>query len=203
MGVVSIELAICLPVLVMLFYHFHVFALNMRMLEVVDRATACLADVLANTEVIDLPHNHSMYPTKYDFTIRSASEGISDDSIKEAFSSMVAGSTFSGETFKAEISILYSPSAALSDWERKITINGNTVTGQVKDTGKVGPGKSELYNNFRKPDAKMNASREYTDRLIRVKACVKNPSTISQGLARYVFPAQYCSTFVASRKTDS
>ena len=202
MGVVSIELAICLPVLVMLFYHFHVFALNMRMLEVVDRATACLADVLANTEVIDLPHNHSMYPTKYDFTIRSASEGISDDSIKEAFSSMVAGSTFSGETFKAEITVLYSPEAASSDWQRVIKITGNTVTGSVTDTKKADT-KSELYNTFRKPDQKMNAGRKYTDRLIRVQACVSNPSTISQGLARYVFPEKYCSTFVAPRKKDS
>ena len=176
-GIAALEMAICLPLFVILFYEYWGFAQNLRLLSDLERATASLGDVLANP---------SLKPTDnyIEKVVNGDSSEITKDAIGWAFEQMVGRAGIHGV-----VRISYSDSkSAVVVRKRKISVNPD-VEGDctARNQGALDDPRAQLPSTFE-------------GGVLVVDACIKNPVKDFSFFTDIVFPEEYSSTFVAPRR---
>jgi len=182
-GTAALEFALCFPILVILFYQYMGISANMRLVESLERATACMATVLANTAQVPTGEGDA-----YRYTLMGG--GISDDSIRNAFLAMMGNTAIQGS-----LRITYSSGPGASEVPARIIhFNGGNLFSQESPAARA---LSEYRSDVQ---AVSSESYSYPRKLIRVEASIKNTTKESAWLlAASFFPSQYHNAFIAVR----
>ena len=188
-GTVALEFAICFPLFIILFYQYIGVYQNIRLLSNLERATACLGDVLVNAKASAISPDVDVILS----TVMNTEASITDSAIQSAFLSMVGKTSVHGT-----IRVSYQSSSGTEDIKvRSIQVNGgathydSSVESQLK------------LNNLLKTtarDVNGNPEDQYKHELLMVYACVDNPVKSYGVVTVLFFPDKYCSTFVAARR---
>ena len=181
-GTAAIEAAICFPLFIMIFYQYIGVYQNIRLLSGLERATACLGDVLVNAKPGNLD---------FDFmaTVMNEDAEISEKAIHDAFILMLGKSNIRGA-----IRLAFQASSETEVIKtRFIPVNGGTYYHSLETQ----------LDSLLKTDARNvndNPDDLYKQELLMVHACISNPVQKFSIVTRLVYPPQYCSTFVAARR---
>ena len=185
-GTAAIEFAICFPLFIIIFYQYIGIYQNIRLLSSLERATACLGDVLVNAGPTTI-----ITTEEFMNTVMNSEPHISDKAIQDAFLSMVGKSSVKGT-----IRVTYHATSETEDVAlRVIPVNG----GAAHYDGS----KESLLDSLLKTTARNatdDPADQYKNDLLMVYACVDNPVQNYGVVTKLVFPEVFCSTFVAPRR---
>lgn len=176
-GTAALEFAICFPLFIVIFFQYIGLSHNIHLIADLERATASLGDVIANTK---LKSNPSVSSDDFVYSVMKAGV-ISNTAIQNAFQEMVGASGIDGN-----VRIDYSASKSAAIETKSVQINNGGCSFITNGAELIGEARS--------------ATADYTGRLIGIEACIKNIAKDDTLLTKYVFPSQYCSTFVAPRR---
>lgn len=182
-GTAALEAAICFPLFIIIFYQYIGVYQNIRLLSNLERATACMGDVLVNAK----PGTDDLMNT----VMKTPGAVISDIAIQRAFLAMLGKSSVRGT-----IRVTYHATAEAGDIAfRIIPVNGgathyNSTRESQLDT--------MLKTTARSPNSK--PEDQYKNGLLMVYACVDNPVQKYGVVTKLVFPEVFCSTFVSARR---
>ena len=174
-GTAAIEFAICFPLFILFFYQYIGFTYNLKLVSNLERATASLGDIFANTKLTEGA------PDSFTNTVIGTAETsavISDEAVSQAFLRMVGKLGIDGK-----IKITYSASNGADLRERFITVNDGVDASWNAD----------LLANAR------NKTSEYGGKLIGIEACIKNIAQDYTFFTSIAFDKKYCSVFVTPR----
>ena len=172
-GTAAIEFAICFPLFILFFYQYIGFTYNLKLVSNLERATASLGDIFANTKLTEGE------PDSFTNTVMGTAGTpavISDEAVSQAFLRMVGKLGIDGK-----IKITYKDDESLR--ERFITVNDGVDASWNAD----------LLANAR------NKTSEYGGKLIGIEACIKNIAQDYTFFTSVAFDKKYCSVFVTPR----
>ena len=183
-GIAGLEMAICFPIFVIIFFQYFGVSQNLRLVANLEKATACLGDVLVNAKP-----GSGMTPVEFKQTVMNDNATISKSSIEKAFKLMIER-----PDIKATIRVYYQQDNTVSELSpRVITISGGAGSDSSNDETIRNVLNSARRNNDSSTD-------QYTGDLLMVHACVNNPARDFSIVTKLVFPAVYCSSFLAARR---
>ena len=176
-GTAAIEFAICFPLFILFFYQYIGFTYNLKLVSNLERATASLGDIFANTKLTEGAPDTDSFTNTVIGTAGTPAV-ISDEAVSQAFLRMVGKLGIDGK-----IKITYSASKDASLRERFITVNDGVDASWNAD----------LLANAR------NKTTEYGGKLIGIEACIKNIAQDYTFFTSIAFDKKYCSVFVTPR----
>lgn len=185
-GIAGLEMAICFPLFVIIFYQYFGVSQNLRLLSNLEKATACLGDVLVNAKP-----DSNMEQSEFLQTVMNVDAQISNASIEKAFKYMIER-----QNIKATIRISYQQN---SDSElvpaRVVSVNGGSSHyDSTNDASRDTFLRTTARNNHD------NGEDSYKGDLLMVHACVDNPERDFSVATKFIFPEFYCSSFFAPRR---